>query len=130
VRTQVTGYLVAMGARQRPPRPELQIEERGTPPFPDATWIAGRWDWNEPRWAWTWVAGRWTDSTRFGNTGGDVVVGGPVTPPVLVPSGGTTVVVPPVGIGVGVRIEPVRVRREPPPPRKPVREHRKDEPKR
>jgi hypothetical protein len=72
VRVQLTGALVAMGARLRPPRPEAPFENPGSPPFDGARWTAGSWAWSGTQWAWT--AGGWTDPDSFGATGGDVVV--------------------------------------------------------
>ena len=72
VRSEVSGYLVSLGARLRPPRPELIAEEPGLAPFPGATWSAGRWSWTGGRWI--WMAGGWSDPDTFGETGGEVAV--------------------------------------------------------
>ncbi|HEY4243883.1 MAG TPA: hypothetical protein VGM88_28915 [Kofleriaceae bacterium] len=73
-RSSVTDYLLASGARLRPPRPALIAEVSGVAPFPGAVWTAGRWAWHDDAWSWGWVAGGWSDPTRFGETGGDAAV--------------------------------------------------------
>jgi hypothetical protein len=140
VRTQLTGYLVSIGARLRPPRPEPQHEEPGAEPFPGARWIAGSWEWTDARWIWR--AGGWTDPHTFGDAGGEVIVktdghhggyGGGHTGVLIAPPTITTTTVhvhtPPVRVHappVIVRTPPVVVRdhrdRTPPPPV--VRDHR------
>jgi len=72
VRSEVSGYLVSLGARLRPPRPEVIAEEPGLAPFPGATWSAGHWSWTGGQWIWT--AGGWSDPDTFGETGGEVIV--------------------------------------------------------
>ncbi|MFN0245617.1 MAG: hypothetical protein ACKV2T_01830 [Kofleriaceae bacterium] len=78
VRAQLAGYLVAAGARLRPPRPNMIVEVAGTAPFDGARWEAGVWIWVQESWSWQWRKGGWVDSTQFGDTGGDVVVRAPV----------------------------------------------------
>jgi hypothetical protein len=99
IRTQLTGYLVASGARIRPPRPEALAENPGSAPFPGARWTFGHWSWTNTQWLWT--AGGWSDPDTFGATGGEVAV----TRPVYVPEPVVTVVAPPITI---VRDAPVR----------------------
>ena len=72
-RTQLRGYLVAIGARERPPMPPAPRENPGAAPFSGATWVAGRWSWSGS--VWVWSAGGWSDTSGgFGETGGDVAV--------------------------------------------------------
>jgi hypothetical protein len=72
-RTQLRGYLVAIGARERPPMPPAPPENPGAAPFAGATWVAGQWSWSGT--VWVWSAGGWTDTSGgFGATGGDVAV--------------------------------------------------------
>ncbi|MEP6860991.1 MAG: hypothetical protein ABJE66_10245 [Deltaproteobacteria bacterium] len=93
-RTQLRGYLVAIGARERPPMPPMPPENPGAAPFAGATWVAGRWSWSGT--VWEWSAGGWTDTSGgFGATGGDVAV-----QPVLVDSPVVeTIVEAPVVVG-------------------------------
>lgn len=75
VRGYVRGYLVALGAKERPPRPAPLPEVPGPEPFPGAVWIVGHWTWTQVEWRWT--PGGWSDPGRFGDAGGEVrVVGG------------------------------------------------------
>src|SRR5690606_2301655 len=64
VRVDLRAYLVALGARERPPMPAPIAEVPGTPPFPGAEWIAGQWRWTGGQWI--WEAGGWRDTTMFG----------------------------------------------------------------
>ncbi len=73
-RMQLTGYLVTAGARPRPPRPSMIVENAGTAPFDGARWEAGTWVWSQAAWQWQWRKGGWVDSTQFGDTGGEAVV--------------------------------------------------------
>jgi hypothetical protein len=77
-RASLRAYLVALGARERPPMPAPLLENPGTPPFSDAEWIAGTWRWTGGQWI--WQAGGWQDTTVFGATGqsGGVIGGGSV----------------------------------------------------
>ena len=109
-RTQLRGYLVAIGARERPPMPPAPPENPGAAPFSGATWVAGRWSWSGT--VWEWSAGGWTDTSGgFGATGGDVavqpvVVEAPVVETVVeapvvvapVPTVTTTTVIVPTGV--------------------------------
>ena len=67
VRVDLRAYLVALGARERPPMPPAVAEVQGTPPFSGAVWIAGQWRWTGGRWI--WEAGGWRDTTMFGDAG-------------------------------------------------------------
>ena len=89
-RTQLRGYLVGLGAFERPPMPALIAEAHGSAPFDGAVWLEGRWTWNNH--AWVWVHGGWNDPGRFGATGGEVAIEQPrpLPQPVV---GITTVVV-------------------------------------
>ncbi len=143
VRQQLAAYLMARGARLRPPRPAPIVEIAGAPPFDGARWEAGAWLWLGGEW--TWRKGGWTDATRFGATGGEVAVRAPAaepipathvsSPPVAMPTPPAAVVpasepvvieVPPVVqgvISVDVVAPPRPARRSPT-----VRDHRRASP--
>lgn len=145
-RTQLRGYLVGLGAVERPPMPALIVEARGTTPFDGAVWLEGHWTWSDAQW--TWTRGGWKDPGRFGETGGggEIAVVAPAPSPVVVvappavvisappppPSAGAVVVVTPaiptIVISGHARV-PAHPHRPPPPPpaRKDpvVRDHRK-----
>ncbi|MBS1121749.1 MAG: hypothetical protein H6Q90_3977 [Deltaproteobacteria bacterium] len=121
VRAQISGALVAMGARLRPPRPEAPFENPGSPPFDGARWSAGAWAWNGTLWIWT--AGGWTDPDSFGATGGEVAVRVDREPEVVGPAvvvSPTIVVNPPVVYDAGLpshqpSVTIIRDHRPPPP---------------
>ena len=77
-RMQLTGYLVNLGARPRPPRPSMLVEVAGSAPFDGARWEAGTWIWIQAEWRWQWRKGGWVDATQFGDAGGETVVRAPV----------------------------------------------------
>ncbi len=64
---------LAWGAIARPPMPAPLFEEPGEPPYPGATWTAGRWEWVNGRW--TWRAGNWSSPDVFDDSGADLSVG-------------------------------------------------------
>jgi hypothetical protein len=68
-RVAMVDFLIALGARLRPPMPPARPEDPGDAPFSDAVWIAGGWVWVDAEWQWR--AGGWRDGTTFG---GDVTV--------------------------------------------------------
>jgi len=76
-RLRLTAQLLALGAIERPPMPELVAENPGPPPFDGAHWTAGKWTWTGGRWIWT--PGGWSDPDVFTATGGDVRVGGEIS---------------------------------------------------
>jgi len=131
-RTQLRGYLVAIGARERPPMPPAPPENPGTAPFAGATWVAGRWSWSGA--VWVWSAGGWTDTSGgFGETGGDVAVQPTIveTPvveaPIVVDAPGvttTTIVGPAIPVVREHRTITVRPAREPAHHEPVVRDHR------
>ena len=142
-RTQLRGYLVGLGAVERPPMPELIVEAHGGAPFDGAVWLEGHWTWSGARWAWT--HGGWKDPGRFSETGGGeiAVVVAPPTPvvveaptPVIVVATPpaptiaiTPVVIPPIPTIV-IGAHPTAPHRPPPAPRAPrkdpvVRDHRR-----
>jgi hypothetical protein len=93
-RIQMRAYLVAMGARERPPMPALRAEVAGASPFDGATWTAGHWTWTGVEWSWS--AGGWTDrSVTFGASGGEAPVQGDA-PAVIVETPAPVVVDAPV----------------------------------
>jgi len=132
-RTQLRGYLVAIGARERPPMPPAPPENPGAAPFSGATWVAGRWSWSGS--VWVWSAGGWSDTSGgFGETGGDVavqpvVVDAPVVEvpvvdaPVVTTS--TTVIGPVIRDHRTVTVRPAG---EPPHHEPVVRDHRSSSP--
>ena len=69
-RARVRAYLVALGARERPPRPAPLPEEPGEPPFEGAVWGRGGWVWRDGQWA--WIPGGWGGSS---DEGGDRIAG-------------------------------------------------------
>lgn len=71
-RLQLTAALLAIGAIERPPMPELVAEEPGSAPFDGAHWTAGTWSWTGGRWI--WHRGGWSDPDVFTNAGGDIGV--------------------------------------------------------
>ncbi len=103
-RSRVRAYLVALGAKARPPKPGPKPEVPGDPPYDGAEWIAGDWEWEDA--AWVWIDGMWSDPDSFdlggGELGGEIGVG--------------------VGLGVGDRV--VRDHRD----RTSVRDHRTGKP--
>jgi hypothetical protein len=118
-RIQMRAYLVAMGARERPPMPALIAENPGARPFDGASWIAGHWTWSGVEWGWN--PGGWTDrSVSFGASGGEQPVAPPVvveTPVVVGPPPTMTVSVPvPTIVIHDHRTQPVH--RSPPPENK------------
>ncbi|MEO8846882.1 MAG: hypothetical protein ABI591_05605 [Kofleriaceae bacterium] len=123
-RIEMRAYLVAMGARERPPMPELRTEIAGTAPFDGATWIAGHWTWTGVEWSWS--AGGWTDrSVTFGESGGEAPVQGEAPAMIVVETPPPVVVDAPV-ITTTVSMPTIvvhdhRTVTAPPPP---VRDHR------
>jgi hypothetical protein len=95
-RAHLRAYLIALGAKERPPKPPPRPEEPGEPPFPGAEWTAGEWRWEDA--AWAWIDGAWSEPTVFGDAGGDVGV-----------DAGVGVGVG-VGVGIGVNVGGDRVR--------------------
>ena len=57
--TQLTGYLVGLGAVARPPMPADIDDYRSEAPSPEFGWVAGRWVWTNLQW--TWTSGGWID---------------------------------------------------------------------
>ncbi|MBP9087785.1 MAG: hypothetical protein KBG15_16820, partial [Kofleriaceae bacterium] len=57
--TQLTGYLVGLGAVARPPMPADLDDYRSEAPSPEFGWVAGRWVWANLQW--TWIRGGWID---------------------------------------------------------------------
>jgi hypothetical protein len=72
-RAQVHAYLVALGAKERPPKPPPRPEVPGDPPYEGAEWIAGDWRWEDTEWI--WIDGLWSDPESFGGGGVEVGVG-------------------------------------------------------
>jgi hypothetical protein len=68
-RSRVRAYLVALGAKERPPKPAPQPEVPGEPPYSGAEWIAGDWRWEDTEWM--WIDGSWSDREVLGDAGGD-----------------------------------------------------------
>ncbi len=58
-RAEVWRYLVALGARPRPPRPAPLPDPAGPSPFGSAIWVSGAWSWGDD--GWLWVPGAWID---------------------------------------------------------------------
>ena len=131
-RGELRAYLVAIGARERPPMPQLRPENPGAAPFDGAAWVAGYWSWSGTEWM--WVGGGWKDTSGgFGATGGDTMVAAPavIDTPVETVSTTTVVVEPPPPTTIYVEpprgtvvITPVRDHRHEAPP--PVRDHRNE----
>ncbi len=107
IRQTVVSTLIGYGAKLRPPMPELRLESPGPAPFDGAQWAVGRWEWNSTRVEWQWRGGGWRDTTRFGDSGGQVVVTNHVVvePTVVVapPTVTTVVVTPAVVIDANAR---------------------------
>jgi hypothetical protein len=102
VRADLRAYLVALGARERPPMPPPIAEAPGAAPFAGAVWVAGRWRWTGGQWL--WEAGGWRDTTIFGAAGESdavVTVGGNSSPTHVEPARDT-------------RLDPVRDHRSAP----------------
>lgn len=66
-RAELRAFLIALGAKERPPRPPPIVEEPGTAPFAGARWSDGYWSWTGL--AWEWTAGGWSDPDLFGDAG-------------------------------------------------------------
>lgn len=62
-REQLRARWLARGAIPRPPMPPLLAEEPGEPPFPQAIWVRGTWEWSLGRWRWR--PGYWTEPDVF-----------------------------------------------------------------
>ena len=60
IRAALREYLIALGARVRPPRPAPLPESPGAPPYDDAEWISGEWRWTGIEWL--WERGTWRDA--------------------------------------------------------------------
>jgi hypothetical protein len=58
VRAQVIGYLMMLGAIERPPMPEPMPEDPGDMPMDGGVWVAGEWTWQDAQWV--WITGGWT----------------------------------------------------------------------
>lgn len=134
-RIEMRAYLVAMGARERPPMPALRAEVAGSAPFDGATWIAGRWTWTGVEWSWS--AGGWTDqSVTFGASGGEVPVQSDAPPTIIVETPPPVVVdAPVITTTVSIPVPTIvvhdhRTVSAPPPSRStpPVRDHRSSPP--
>lgn len=52
VRASLRAYLIALGARLRPPMPPRPPEDPGAQPYEDAIWIGGEWRWTGAEWLW------------------------------------------------------------------------------
>jgi hypothetical protein len=126
-RTQLRAYLVSLGARERPPMPELVAESPGSAPFAGAVWVAGHWTWSSGQWQWTWDRGGWVDGTvSFGASGGAdgaVMVDASQTTTVIDTSS-SVIVNPGVSIGVGVPVDTRPVVVDHRTETRPVRDHR------
>jgi hypothetical protein len=123
-RIQMRAYLVAMGARERPPMPPLRAEVAGAAPFDGATWIAGRWTWTGVEWSWS--AGGWTDrSVTFGASGGEAPVQGDAPAVIVVETPPPVVVETPViTTTVSIPVPTIVVHDHRTPDPQPVRDHR------
>jgi hypothetical protein len=53
IRAEIKEHLQLMGAVDRPPRPDDQVETPPAAPFEGAVWIGGEWDWNGAEWVWS-----------------------------------------------------------------------------
>jgi hypothetical protein len=112
VRADLRAFLVALGARERPPMPAPLPEDPGAPPFTDAEWVAGVWRWTGGQWM--WEAGGWRDTTMFGDAGSS---GGPIS------IGGGSISIG-GGSDAATHVEPVRDHRSQ--PASTVRDHRSE----
>ena len=72
-RARVRIYLVALGAKERPPRPAPLPEEPGEPPLEGAVWGPGGWAWRDGQWA--WIPGSWREPRDHGDHGSDDLAG-------------------------------------------------------
>ena len=74
-RVRVRAYLVALGAKERPPKPPPRPEVAGDPPYPGAEWAAGDWRWEDTEWI--WIDGSWSDPAwlEAGGDGGGIGLG-------------------------------------------------------
>ena len=74
-RARVHAYLVALGAKERPPRPAPLPEEPGDAPVVGSVWGPGRWAWQGGQWVWS--AGRWHEPAEAdgGSDGTDLALG-------------------------------------------------------
>jgi hypothetical protein len=100
--TQLTGYLVGLGAVARPPMPAPIDDYRSEAPSPEFGWKAGHWVWANLQW--TWISGGWID--RQSGFASVTTVNNDPRPSVPTSSGGGGGT---IGVGVSLPSNPISV---------------------
>ncbi len=103
--TQLTGYLVGLGAVARPPMPAPIDDFRSEAPSPEFGWRAGNWVWANLQW--TWISGGWID--RQSGFASATTVNNDPRPSIPTSSGSGDNVGGSIGVGVSLPSNPISV---------------------